>query len=122
MRWELNTRGFGHVQIYASGGIDESQMADLNPHLDGYGVGTSITNAKGLDSAMDISRDRRRAHRQAGKGRQQTGAQVLPVFRDAVVPLGQEQVTRECGGDGKTCSRRGTTGAPFCSGPSRLNR
>ena len=39
VRWELNTRGFGHVPVYESGGIDESQMADLNPHLDGYGVG-----------------------------------------------------------------------------------
>ena len=54
MRWELDLRGHGHVQIYVSGGIDEDQMANLNQYVDGYGVGTTISNARVLDFAMDI--------------------------------------------------------------------
>jgi len=54
IRWELNLRGFGHVQIYVSGGLDEKRILALNPVVDAYGVGTSITNARVIDFAMDI--------------------------------------------------------------------
>ena len=54
IRWELNLRGFGHVQIYVSGGLDEKRILALNPVVDAYGVGTSITNARVVDFAMDI--------------------------------------------------------------------
>jgi len=54
IRWELNLRGFGHVQIFVSGGLDENRILSLNPFVDAYGVGTSITNARVIDFAMDI--------------------------------------------------------------------
>jgi nicotinate phosphoribosyltransferase len=54
IRWELNLRGFGHVQIYVSGGLDEKRILVLNSVVDAYGVGTSITNARVIDFAMDI--------------------------------------------------------------------
>jgi len=54
VRWELNLRGFGHIQIFVSGGLDEKRILDLNPVVDAYGVGTSITNARVIDFAMDI--------------------------------------------------------------------
>jgi nicotinate phosphoribosyltransferase len=54
IRWELSLRGFGHVQIYVSGGLDEKRILSLNPVVDAYGVGTSITNARVIDFAMDI--------------------------------------------------------------------
>jgi len=54
IRWELNLRGFGHVQIFVSGGLDEKRILALNPVVDAYGVGTSITNARVIDFAMDI--------------------------------------------------------------------
>jgi nicotinate phosphoribosyltransferase len=54
IRWELNLRGFGHVKIYVSGGLDEKRILALNPVVDAYGVGTSITNARVIDFAMDI--------------------------------------------------------------------
>lgn len=37
-----------------SGGIDEDQRGSLNPYVDGCGVGTTISNARVLDFAMDI--------------------------------------------------------------------
>jgi nicotinate phosphoribosyltransferase len=54
VRWELDYRGFEHVKIIASGGIDESEILKLNPLVDGYGVGTAIANAPVLSFALDI--------------------------------------------------------------------
>src|SRR5262249_24596421 len=54
VRWELDLRGFGHVKIIASGGVDEYEILHLNPVVDAYGVGTSIANAPVLNFALDI--------------------------------------------------------------------
>ena len=53
-RWELDLRGYHHVQFYVSGGIKEEDVPVLNPLVDGYGIGTSISNAPVVDFAMDI--------------------------------------------------------------------
>lgn len=53
-RWELDLRGYTWVKLFVSGGIDEDSILELNPLVDGYGVGTAISNAPVLDFAMDI--------------------------------------------------------------------
>jgi nicotinate phosphoribosyltransferase len=53
-RWELNLRGYRHVKFFVSGGINEADIPGLNPVVDGYGIGTSISNAPVIDFAMDI--------------------------------------------------------------------
>lgn len=54
VRWELDLRGFRHVKIVASGGVDEYEILRLNPLVDSYGVGTSIASAPVLNFALDI--------------------------------------------------------------------
>ena len=54
VRWELDLRGYGHVKIYISGGMDEYQILHCNPLADGYGVGTAISNAPVVDFSLDI--------------------------------------------------------------------
>lgn len=54
VRWELDIRGFKDVKIFVSGGIDEDNIIELNPLVDAYGVGSSISSAKVIDFAMDI--------------------------------------------------------------------
>jgi nicotinate phosphoribosyltransferase len=54
VRWELDLRGFSHVRIIASGGVDEYEILALNPVADAYGVGTSIASAPVLNFALDI--------------------------------------------------------------------
>lgn len=54
VRWELDLRGFGHVQLFVSGGINEEDILRLNPWVSGYGVGTAISSSAVLDFAMDI--------------------------------------------------------------------
>ncbi len=55
VRWELDIRGFTDVKIIASGGLDETTIPDLvRAGVDGFGVGTSISNAPTVDFALDI--------------------------------------------------------------------
>ncbi len=53
-RWELDLRGFKDVKFFVSGGINEGDIPVLNPVVQGYGIGTSISNAPVIDFAMDI--------------------------------------------------------------------
>jgi len=53
-RWELDIRGYSHIKFYVSGGIKEEDVPALNPVVEGYGIGTSISNAPVVDYAMDI--------------------------------------------------------------------
>jgi nicotinate phosphoribosyltransferase len=99
-RWELAIRGLGHVKLYVSGGVDESQMADLNPYVDGYGVGTSISNARVLDFAMDIVEIDGKPV--AKRGKMSGAKRVLrcaSCCQDRVVSLAPPTENRcECGG------------------------
>jgi nicotinate phosphoribosyltransferase len=54
VRWELDLRGYNHVKIFLSGGLDEYQIIKYNDFADGYGVGTAISNAPVIDFSMDI--------------------------------------------------------------------
>ncbi len=54
VRWELDLRGFGHVRLIASGGLGEEEVRDLRDAADGFGVGTSLSNAATIDYALDI--------------------------------------------------------------------
>jgi len=54
VRWELDLRGFSHVKLFVSGGIDEDEILRINSVVDAYGVGTAISSAPVLDFALDI--------------------------------------------------------------------
>ncbi len=55
VRWELDLRGFKDVGIFVSGGLDEESVRRLKEAgATGFGVGTSLSNAKTIDYAMDI--------------------------------------------------------------------
>ena len=55
VRWELDSRGFNHVKIFVSGGLDDESVRTLSEAgADGFGVGTSVSNSPCIDFAMDI--------------------------------------------------------------------
>jgi len=55
VRWELDLRGFRHVKILASGGLNDESIRELvDAGADGFGVGTAVSNAPTIDMAMDI--------------------------------------------------------------------
>jgi nicotinate phosphoribosyltransferase len=66
-RWELDTRGHGHIKFFVSGGIKEEDVVHLNPVVDGYGIGTAISDAPVVDYSMDIIEIEGVAHSKRGK-------------------------------------------------------
>jgi len=55
VRWELDLRGYKHVKIYVSGGLNEENVKTLSEAgAEGFGIGTSVSSAATIDFAMDI--------------------------------------------------------------------
>jgi len=55
VRWELDLRGYNHVKIFVSGGLNDETVAQISlAGVDGFGVGTSVSNAPSIDFALDI--------------------------------------------------------------------
>ncbi len=98
-RWELNLRGFSHVKFYVSGGIKEEDVPILNPLVDGYGIGTSISNAPVVDYAMDIMEVEGRPLAKRGKwSGTKSVLRCAECNKAAIVPYGSAPKRCECGG------------------------
>src|SRR5881396_540776 len=55
VRWELDLRGHKDVKIFVSGAVDEKSIpALLEAGVDGFGIGTSLSNAPTIDFALDL--------------------------------------------------------------------
>ncbi len=54
VRWELDIRGYKDVKIFVSGGIEEEDVRKLRDVVDGFGIGTAISNAPTIDFSLDI--------------------------------------------------------------------
>jgi nicotinate phosphoribosyltransferase len=107
IRWELNLRGFGHVQIFVSGGLDEKRILSLNPVVDAYGVGTSITNARVIDFAMDIVEIDGKPL--AKRGKMSGSKSVLRCsrcFQDRMVPFKENRGQSKRGSNRCSCGGR----------------
>jgi nicotinate phosphoribosyltransferase len=98
VRWELDLRGFSHVKIIASGGIDEYEILGLNPLVDSYGVGTSIANAPVLNFGLDIMEIEGKPMAKRGKW---SGAKDVLRCREClqtvVAPKGKAPAPCSCG-------------------------
>jgi nicotinate phosphoribosyltransferase len=54
VRWKLDEAGHGDVGIFASGGMTPGTMAELRDGVEGFGVGSHVTDADPLDFALDL--------------------------------------------------------------------
>lgn len=97
-RWELDLRGFEHVKIFVSGGLEEQDIPKLNPVVDAYGIGTAISNAPVVDFSMDIVEVNGKPLAKRGK---LSGAKSVlrcpKCHKDKVVPLNQNPRVCTCG-------------------------
>jgi nicotinate phosphoribosyltransferase len=98
VRWELDLRGFGHVKILLSGGLDEHDILRYNRYADGYGVGTSISNAPVVDFSFDIVEVEGEARSKRGKmsGRKQT-FYCHDCEKHILAPYSDEAIGCNCG-------------------------
>lgn len=96
-RWELDMRGFTQIKFYVSGGIKEKDIPELNPVVDGYGIGTSISNSPVVDYAMDIMELEGKHLAKRGKWSGSKRVLRCPVcFRGLIVPFSNKQYACEC--------------------------
>lgn len=54
VRYELEQVGADDIDIYVSGGIDVDAVCRLREYVDGFGIGSAITNADPVDFGLDI--------------------------------------------------------------------
>lgn len=54
VRWTLDAHGHDDVGIFASGGLGPAELRDLRDVVEGFGVGSYVSNADPLDFALDI--------------------------------------------------------------------
>jgi nicotinate phosphoribosyltransferase len=99
VRWELDLRGFDHVKLVLSGGLDEHQILNYNALADAYGVGTAISSAPVVDFSMDIVEIdgvpmAKRGKRSGSKGVHRCAS----CFETTVLPAGKQPGRCECGG------------------------
>ncbi|MGQ9639377.1 MAG: nicotinate phosphoribosyltransferase [Candidatus Bathyarchaeia archaeon] len=101
VRWELDTRGYRNVKIYVSGGLDERNVDELvKSGADGFGVGTSISNAPTIDFALDIVEREGKPEAKRGKfsGRKQVW-RCLRCILDLVTRIDMKHpACPKCGG------------------------
>lgn len=97
-RWELDLRGFEHVKIFVSGGLEEEDIPTLNPVVDAYGIGTAISNAPVVDFSMDIVEVNGKPRAKRGK---LSGAKSVlrcpKCNKNKIVPLNQDSGYCACG-------------------------
>jgi nicotinate phosphoribosyltransferase len=99
VRWELDLRGHGHIKLFASGGIKEEDVAKLNPLVDAYGIGTSISNAPVVDYSMDIMEINGKPL--AKRGKMSGSKKVLRCKKcnaPNIVPFDKKRHNCRCGG------------------------
>jgi nicotinate phosphoribosyltransferase len=100
-RWELDVRGYKHVKIIVSGGLNEESVRVLSEvGADAFGVGTSISNAPTIDFGMDIIELEGKLVAKRGKlgGKKQVW-RCPKCMVDSVLPFRSPQPNcPECGG------------------------
>jgi len=101
VRWELDVRGYNHVKIFVSGGLDEETVKVLSDAgADSFGVGTAVSNAPTIDFAMDIVEVEGKLSAKRGKlgGKKQVW-RCQKCLVDVVLPFNKSQPKcPNCGG------------------------
>lgn len=54
VRWSLDAHGHDDVGIFASGGLGPDELRELSDVVEGFGVGSYVSNADSVDFALDV--------------------------------------------------------------------
>lgn len=92
VRWELDLRGFSHVKLFVSGGLDIPDIIEIKGVADAFGVGTHLSSAAVLDFSMDIVEVEGKPFAKRGKLSGRKSVLRCPAcMKDYVVPYGKEK-------------------------------
>ncbi|MEM4728040.1 MAG: nicotinate phosphoribosyltransferase [Candidatus Bathyarchaeia archaeon] len=100
VRWELDIRGYNHVRIFVSGGLDDEAVKALGEAgADAFGVGTWVSSAPTVDFALDIVEVEGRPAAKRGKlGGKKQVYRCPRCLIDLVKPWGSEPPSCPCCG------------------------
>lgn len=99
VRWELDIRGYDKVKIFVSGGVDEEDIPLLKG-ADGFGIGTSISNARTIDFAMDIvEREGKPVAKRGKRGGKKEVYRCSSCMHTEIVYRAEPAACPECGGE-----------------------
>ena len=91
----------------AASGLDEKRILALNPVVDAYGVGTSITNARVIDFAMDIvEMDGKPLAKRGKMSGSKSVSRCSKCFQDRMVPFQKNRGRSTPGADRCSCGGR----------------
>ncbi len=98
VRWELDLRGYNHVKLFVSGGLDVKSMLEIKDVADAFGVGTSVSSAATLDFSMDIVEMEGKPYAKRGKesGRKNV-FRCVKCMKGYVLPFGSKAPKCICG-------------------------
>ncbi|MEN6447323.1 MAG: nicotinate phosphoribosyltransferase [Syntrophaceae bacterium] len=100
VRWELDLRGFRHVKLFTSGGLELEDVLELKDVVDSFGVGTHLSSAATLDFSMDIVEIEGKPVAKRGKwSGKKSVLRCHRCMKDCVVPFGFQ---KQCGCAGAT--------------------
>ncbi len=120
VRWELDIRGYDHVSIMVSGGLDEGEIARLvKAGADAFGVGTAISDAPTVDFSMDVVEVEGEPRAKRGKlsGAKQVW-RCVECLKGEVLPEGREpDRCGSCGGDVKPALKKFVEGGELIREP-----
>ncbi|RLF12089.1 MAG: nicotinate phosphoribosyltransferase [Thermoprotei archaeon] len=90
-KWALKIKGYEHVKVIVSGGIDEESITRLRDVADGFGVGTAIAFPPSIDLSMDIVEVNGEPKSKRGKlpGKKQV-YRCWSCFKDYMTPASQQ--------------------------------
>lgn len=107
VREELDINGFKDVDIFVSGGIDEYIIKEINKWVDGYGIGTTISNAKTIDFSLDIVEIEGSPVAKKGKSSGMKSLhQCQRCGRREILPFNADKTDCKCGGELKSLFRK----------------
>jgi len=93
VRWELDLRGYEHVKIFVSGGLNEESVNQLSKAgAEAFGVGTYVSNSPTVNFAMDIVEMNRKLCAKRGRlGGKKEVWRCQKCLTDMVLPINGPQ-------------------------------
>jgi nicotinate phosphoribosyltransferase len=97
VRHELDLRGYNHVKIMVSGGLNEQSVKELAQVADGFGVGTYISNSPTIDLSFDIVEIEGKPISKRGKtsGKKQV-YRCTNCYKDLTAPFDEHPTCTDC--------------------------